>query len=66
MSELTKAEEQTCPACGTHFVCGAAQGQQSCWCMEKPTGLIEPEVGGSCLCPRCLNQRISARSAQAT
>ena len=66
MSELKKAEEQTCPGCGGHFVCGAEQGLRDCWCMEKPTGLIEPEAGGRCLCPSCLDKRISARSAQAT
>ncbi|HRE70478.1 MAG: cysteine-rich CWC family protein [Candidatus Accumulibacter sp.] len=53
-------QASTCPACGTSFVCGAAAGLASCWCMEKAPLSLAPEAGGSCFCPTCLTQRFSA------
>ena len=35
-----EAESTVCHACGAPFVCGAMAGLQTCWCMEKPTGLL--------------------------
>ena len=65
MTDLPEKKPSTCPRCGTNFVCGAEAGLQTCWCMEKPTGLFEPEADARCYCPTCLSMRISACSSQA-
>ena len=61
-----EAESTVCHACGAPFVCGAMAGLQTCWCMEKPTGLLVVEAGASCYCPACLEKRISEQSSRAT
>ena len=55
-----------CAGCGAPFACGAVNGQQTCWCMEKPTGLFEPLAGGLCYCPECLDKRVSEAASRAT
>lgn len=64
MNEETK--KNTCPGCGALFVCGVEAGQSTCWCMEQPTGFVDPEAAGRCYCPACLAQRLSEPSAPAT
>ncbi|WP_295482289.1 cysteine-rich CWC family protein [Accumulibacter sp.] len=54
-----KALDSVCDNCGASFVCGAAAGLASCWCMEKPPTGVAPEPGGRCYCPTCLAQRLS-------
>ena len=49
-----------CADCGAPFVCGAAAGLSTCWCMDKPAGLLEPIAGAGCYCAACLDQRIAA------
>ncbi|MEO8410412.1 MAG: cysteine-rich CWC family protein [Propionivibrio sp.] len=49
-----------CAGCGAPFLCGAQAGLATCWCMEKPTGLLEPVAGAGCYCPACLDARINA------
>jgi len=66
MISPSQGETSICPGCGARFVCGAEAGLQTCWCMKKPTGLFEPETGGRCFCPTCLNKRLNERSAPAT
>lgn len=55
-----EASANRCADCGALFVCGAAAGFSTCWCMEKPTGLLEPVAGAGCYCAACLDQRIAA------
>ena len=59
-----KQVEQTgaCLVCGARFVCGADSGLAICWCMEKATGMFEPESGARCYCPECLDKRLSKPS----
>ena len=66
MNDLVAEKTNICPGCGARFVCGAEAGLQTCWCMEKPMGLFEPEADARCYCPACLSMRISERSSQAT
>ena len=66
MDDQSSEKKNTCPGCGARFVCGAESGLQTCWCMEKPTGLFEPEAGDRCYCSACMDKRISERSAPAT
>lgn len=54
-----------CAGCGAPFVCAAVNGQQTCWCMEKPRGLFEPLAGDLCYCPECLAKRISEAASPA-
>ena len=58
-------EPSVCAGCGESFVCGVEAGFQTCWCMEKPTGLFEPDGSGRCFCPACLDRRISELSSPA-
>jgi len=53
-----------CPACGREFGCGAAAGEQHCWCARLPHVMPAPAGEGGCYCPECLSARIAkARSA---
>ncbi len=44
--------------CGRPLACGAASGH--CWCFDLPRTVPVPPagVGGGCLCPKCLGDRI--------
>ena len=44
-----------CQRCGAGFHCGM-NDQQPCWCASDFPPVISGEAGGSCLCPRCLEQ----------
>jgi len=66
MSVEQEAKNSVCAGCGAAFDCGAVAGLQTCWCMEKPAGLLAMEAGSSCYCPACLDKRISELSSQAT
>ncbi|MCB1933105.1 MAG: cysteine-rich CWC family protein [Candidatus Accumulibacter sp.] len=61
-----QALASTCPSCGTSFVCGAAAGLASCWCMEKPPLSVAPEIGSRCYCPTCLAGEFSTPAAQSS
>jgi hypothetical protein len=51
---------ETCPECGARFPCGAAAGEDDCWCRELPAVLPVPEADARCRCPACLARRIDA------
>jgi hypothetical protein len=49
-----------CSRCGATFVCGAVAGLAACWCREKPKlSCGPPDLGASCYCPACLEQRLT-------
>ncbi|HMV03956.1 MAG TPA: cysteine-rich CWC family protein [Accumulibacter sp.] len=54
-----------CSACGASFVCGAAAGLASCWCMQRPPLALAPLPGGSCYCPDCLTEKSSRENDDA-
>ncbi|MDS4015975.1 MAG: cysteine-rich CWC family protein [Candidatus Accumulibacter sp.] len=54
-----------CSACGASFVCGAAAGLASCWCMQQPPLAFTPLPGGSCYCPDCLTEKASQENVAA-
>jgi hypothetical protein len=37
--------------------CGAASGDEHCWCEELPP--LEPVPGQTCLCRKCLESALS-------
>ncbi|WP_313953420.1 cysteine-rich CWC family protein [Accumulibacter sp.] len=53
-----------CESCGASFVCGAAAGSATCWCMEQAAVSVDPTPGGSCYCPSCLAQRFTAPTGE--
>jgi hypothetical protein len=64
MSNLPEsALKSVCTNCGASFVCGAAAGLSSCWCMHVPALARVPEDTAGCFCPACLEQRLSAPPA---
>ena len=66
MDKKLEAKAVACPGCGALFICGAELGLANCWCMDKPIGLFEPELGACCYCPECLDKRVSEPSLLAT
>jgi hypothetical protein len=58
----TLAPNETCPACGEHFACGASL--RGCWCREvKLTDAARAELKQlytGCLCRACL-ERVTER-----
>ncbi|WP_363319302.1 cysteine-rich CWC family protein [Accumulibacter sp.] len=67
-TQMTAPGEQTdkpcCVGCGAPFLCGAAAGLVSCWCMDKPALGVAPESAGRCYCPVCLEKRLIATARQ--
>lgn len=57
---MTKKNSK-CPQCGTEFDCGVKAGQNTCWCYAYQP-VISPVEGDECLCPACLEKKISERS----
>ena len=53
------ATNSICAVCGGSFVCGVTAGQTTCWCMEKPRGLLIPDSHGGCYCLSCLDRQTS-------
>ncbi len=53
--------EKICPGCGSGVACGAAPGQEHCWCAQFPAILPVPEAGSDCYCPECLRVKIASR-----
>jgi hypothetical protein len=52
---------EACARCGATFECGMKAGLEHCWCATLPS--IAPGAAfASCLCPRCLDDRIAAQS----
>jgi Cysteine-rich CWC len=47
---------ETCPECGARFHCGAAAGEDRCWCFDEPPAAAASPLGAGdrCLCPSCL------------
>ncbi|MBI2429957.1 MAG: O-acetyl-ADP-ribose deacetylase [Ignavibacteriales bacterium] len=52
-----------CPQCGKEFECGAKARLEKCWCFSFPH-IISPGEGKDCLCPACVEEKISARTKQ--
>ena len=50
-----------CLKCGIEFVCGAAAGQESCWCMGLPLLARTDKDATSCYCAECLKALLSAQ-----
>lgn len=46
-----------CPECGATFPCGAARGENGCWCNELPHLPADQISSSGCLCPSCLAKR---------
>lgn len=61
----TQAEPSRCAGCGAPFVCGAAAGLPTCWCMEKPIAALAADAGAGCYCPECLDKLISEQLTDA-
>jgi hypothetical protein len=59
-------EPTRCPECGAEVRCGAALGEDSCWCAGLPA--VEPRaVAGeppACLCESCLRRRVTEERSQ--
>ncbi len=55
---------ETCPACGDRFACGASL--RGCWCAEpKLTEAMRAELRArysGCLCPACLERFAAGKS----
>jgi len=59
-------EQKSCPVCGAHFGCNAAQ--EACWCAEvnlssEATADLRARFT-DCLCPRCLALAAAERDVQ--
>jgi hypothetical protein len=59
-------QQKSCPVCGAHFGCMAAQ--EACWCAEvnlsaKATADLRARFT-DCLCPRCLALAAAEREAR--
>jgi hypothetical protein len=56
MAETGAPARAACARCGAAFACDPAG---ACWCAALPRKLKVPtEAGATCLCPRCLAERI--------
>jgi hypothetical protein len=66
MAVEREAGASVCAGCGVRFVCGAAAGLPTCWCMERPRAAFAPDAAALCYCPACLDKRISEQSSPAT
>jgi len=54
-------QNRRCPDCGREFHCGIAD-DAPCWCAaEFPALMPLTEAAAGCLCPECLERRISAQ-----
>jgi len=55
--KILLTEKETCPRCGSKFVCGKSG---KCWCYEidVPESVLDKIVKEykSCLCPGCLKE----------
>ncbi len=60
MSDIVDAKQVPCPRCGAMFVCGVANGGDTCWCAEMPPRYAVQT--GQCLCPDCLKKSVSLPS----
>lgn len=60
MSELNNS---ICPQCGREFECGVKAGSETCWCFSFPR-IVSPNESKECLCPDCLEQKISGGKKQ--
>ncbi|HPP46756.1 MAG TPA: cysteine-rich CWC family protein [Accumulibacter sp.] len=50
-----------CAACGAPFICGAAAGLPTCWCMQQATLPADDlDAASGCYCPQCLQRRLAA------
>jgi ribosomal protein L34E len=67
MSEPGTASDTPCAECGSPLRCGAARGDESCWCdaLPKVQPRVEPGRAPACLCERCLRRRIESEAAGA-
>lgn len=59
-----------CPECGAEVRCGAALGEDTCWCAELPA--VQPRLEGlaegarpACLCEACLRRRVAEKEREA-
>ncbi len=50
--------DKSCPDCGAKFLCGIGSESGQCWCMELAP-LERVETTKDCLCPRCLEAKVS-------
>ena len=48
---------KSCPQCGSNFICGIADGGQTCWCFDLPN-VVSLDKETTCLCPECLQKHI--------
>ncbi len=60
-SNLPIAKSHECPGCGQPVICGLANGQTTCWCMQLDRVLpVANDPGALCYCEVCLRERIAA------
>ncbi len=64
------AEPTRCPECDAEVRCGAALGEETCWCAEFPP--VQPRLEGlaegtqpACLCEACLRKRVDEEGSGA-
>lgn len=55
-------KKSVCIRCGAEFSCGKSEGASRCWCEDLPQ--VMPVTDEGCLCPGCLKQEISRKSAR--
>jgi hypothetical protein len=62
MRTLQPGEPTRCTECGVEVRCGAALGEETCWCDDLPP--VKPRLEGlaagaqpTCLCEACLRKR---------
>ena len=60
---MAEKKNSICPQCGKEFECGAKAGLETCWCFSLPR-IVSSGEGADCLCPACLEKKISARGKQ--
>ncbi|MDY0011682.1 MAG: cysteine-rich CWC family protein [Rhodocyclaceae bacterium] len=56
-----EAGSSRCEACGAIFRCGAAAGDEGCWCAALPRVPVVDGVAG-CFCPDCLAARVAEQA----
>jgi hypothetical protein len=48
---------QTCPRCGSAFVCGLQEKDATCWCFKFPHIITAEKASRKgCYCPNCLRE----------
>ena len=54
----------SCFQCGAELLCGAVNGDATCWCDSLPNIMPLNEEATSCYCQKCLEKVMQEKSRQ--